>query len=284
MQEDMVIKLAEFGFTTNQAKVYMSIIKSGSISVVKIAQNTKLHVQDIYKILPKLENMGLITRTVEKPVQIKAIPVEKAFTQLVSIEKEKAQKRISYMERNCKHLIDSIQKFQFLETNNEDAIFVFLTTAKQIKNQAEVSFGKASLTCDLVINLDLIKPLMSRLSENFQTYNNLGVKIRLIIESELPIEDTLLILEKYLPKHANLTAKYVHKTQPLPYYVFDKNEVWISMEEETEKGLPRVLIANGKNIVQFFQESFDEAWNKPNSSQIYPEQENCEHIIEAMVP
>jgi sugar-specific transcriptional regulator TrmB len=66
MQEDMVIKLAEFGFTTNQAKVYMSIIKSGSISVVKIAQNTKLHVQDIYKILHKLENMGLITRTVEK--------------------------------------------------------------------------------------------------------------------------------------------------------------------------------------------------------------------------
>jgi 5-methylthioribose kinase len=56
------------------------------------------------------------------------------------------------------------------------------------------------------------------------------------------------------------------------------------MEEETEKGLPRVLIANGKKIVQFFQESFDEAWNKPNSIQIYPEQENCEHIIEAMVP
>ena len=88
MQKDLVIKLSDFGFTTNQAKVYLSIIESGSISVAKIAQQTSLHVQDIYKILPKLEKMGLITKTLEKPVQIKAIPIEEALTHLVDIERE----------------------------------------------------------------------------------------------------------------------------------------------------------------------------------------------------
>ncbi|XHH09796.1 MAG: TrmB family transcriptional regulator [Candidatus Bathyarchaeia archaeon] len=284
MQEDLVIKLSEFGFTKNQAKVYITIIESGTISVGRIAKNTQLHVQDIYKILPKLEKMGLIARTLEKPVQIKAIPIEKAFAYLISIEKDKAEKRISHLECNFKDLIDSIKKFQLPEMPDEDACFVSLTTAKQIKNQADVAFGNALSTCDLVINLDLVKPLLSRLLENAQRHNNRGVKIRLIIESPLPLENAFATFQKALPKNVNLTAKYVNKMQPVPYYVIDQTEVWISMEKETEIGLPRVLWTNGKNIVHFFQESFNEAWNKPNALQIHPPRESCELCTGIIVP
>ena len=66
-KRDLVKKLGDFGFTANQAKVYFSIVQSGSTYVSRISESTQLHRQDIYKILPKLEKMGLITRTVAKP-------------------------------------------------------------------------------------------------------------------------------------------------------------------------------------------------------------------------
>ncbi len=97
MQEDLVSKLAEFGFTINQAKVYLSVVQNGSITVGEISKISQLHRQDIYKIIPTLEKKGLITRTIDKPVLIGAIPIQKALGHLVATEKEKIrQKNFSF--------------------------------------------------------------------------------------------------------------------------------------------------------------------------------------------
>jgi sugar-specific transcriptional regulator TrmB len=78
IQEDLAKDLAIFGFTLNQAKVYLTIVRAGSISVGKIAESSKLYRQDIYKILPKLQEKGLITKTLGAPIIVMAIPVKKA--------------------------------------------------------------------------------------------------------------------------------------------------------------------------------------------------------------
>ena len=83
MQEDLVLKLESFGFTVNQAKVYLSIVQSGKTRVGNISKGTQLHRQDIYKLLPKLEKMGLITKTIDKPFMIEAIPIDEALETLI---------------------------------------------------------------------------------------------------------------------------------------------------------------------------------------------------------
>lgn len=269
MQKDLVIKLSEFGFTTNQAKVYLTIIESGETSVAKISRNTQLHVQDIYKILPKLEKMGLITKTLDKPVLIKAIPVDKALNRLVTVEKQKAEKRIGYLENNLKELTDSI-RIQQLNEFHDDESFIPLTTAEQIVNRADLTFGNACYSCDLVVSLDLIKPLMARLNQNFERYTRNHTNVRMIIEDASPFDYVKKVFDKAVPKEAKISAKLVQKTQPVPYYVIDQNEAWISMDKETEAGLPCVLWTNGRHIVQFFQECFNDAWSKPNAVEIYP--------------
>ncbi len=270
MQKDLVMKLSEFGFTTNQAKVYLSIIESGVISVGKISQNTQLYVQDIYKILPKLEKMGLITKTIDKPVMIKAIPVEKALSRLVDTEKEKAEKRIDNLENNLKELTDSIRYQQFSEIQSEESCFIPLMTVKQIKNRADLTFGNATSSCDLVINLDLIQPLMGTFHHNFKQFSKNNANVRIIIEDPSEPDYVKKIIEKAFSEYANISVKLVYKLQSIPYYIIDRGEVWISMEKKTEIGLPCVLWTNGKNIVQFFQECFNEAWKKPNAIKIYP--------------
>jgi sugar-specific transcriptional regulator TrmB len=82
MQEDLVSKLTRFGFTINQAKVYLSIIQNGPVTVGEIAKISQLHRQDIYKMILILEKKGLIIKTIDKPVLISAVPTEKALKSL----------------------------------------------------------------------------------------------------------------------------------------------------------------------------------------------------------
>lgn len=281
IQEDLVKKLSNFGFTINQAKIYLSIVESGLISVGKISQITQLHVQDIYKILPKLEKMGLITKTIDKPVLIKAIPVEKALNRLVTIEKEKAEKRIFYLEANLKEVTNAIKDQQCTELQDKESCFILLITSEQIKNRADLTFGNVSIECDLVINLGLIKPLMRKLRQNFQQLDRNKVKVRIIVEN--PSDDELVkkILKRAIPKQADITAKLILKNEAIPYYVIDHNEVWISMEKETESGLPCVLWTNSRNMVKFFQDSFDEAWNNTNAVSVYTSKEVKKELVSA---
>lgn len=43
LQDDLVVKLASFGFTVNQAKIYLSIVQSGKTCVGRISKGTQLH-------------------------------------------------------------------------------------------------------------------------------------------------------------------------------------------------------------------------------------------------
>jgi sugar-specific transcriptional regulator TrmB len=55
--------------------------------VGKIAESSKLYRQDIYKIIPKLERKGVISKTLGKPLVVRAMPVKKALKTLVSKER-----------------------------------------------------------------------------------------------------------------------------------------------------------------------------------------------------
>ena len=136
MQEDLAKDLEVFGFTLNQAKVYLAIILAGSISVGKIAESSKLYRQDIYKIIPNLEKKGFITRTLGTPILVKAIPVKKALKQLVSEERINALERIKRMEARLERVSNTVCEMCEIETAPENAEihFSLLTQDNEIKN------------------------------------------------------------------------------------------------------------------------------------------------------
>jgi sugar-specific transcriptional regulator TrmB len=271
MREDLVRKLSDFGFTVNQAKVYLSIVQSGTTCVRMISEYTQLHRQDIYKILPKLEKMGLITKTIDVPLIIEAIPAEKALSTLVSTEREKANERISRLEANLKELINALREKQVEPAGEQvETRFSLLTTDAQIKNMADLSFENARIGCDAVMSLELITRRMDLFRERFQTLAKNKARTRLIIET-LNNEDLVKrTLEEIRPNMGDFAAKLIYKNRSLPYQIIDHKEVWISRKKETESGFSCVLWTNGKNIVQFREENFEKAWNNHQAITIYP--------------
>ena len=265
MQEDLVSKLEEFGFTINQAKVYLSIIQNGSVTVGEIAKISQLHRQDIYKIIPILEKKGLIVRTIDKPVLVSAIPAEKALTRLLAAEKERIGKKVSHLESNIQEISSEVSSCLHKEKTSEDQVLFQLTTDEQIKNRADLTFENAKKTYDLHINMDLFTAISKILALRFQQLNK-NVHIRIIIENEENSEVEKIVQTLNI-RNKQFELKMKKPSATISYYLIDDKELWISLKKKTESGHPGVLWTNDVTMINFFQEIFETDWNNPKLTQ-----------------
>jgi sugar-specific transcriptional regulator TrmB len=263
MQEDLVVKLASFGFTVNQAKVYLSIVQSGKTRVGRISRNTQLHRQDIYKLLPKLEKMGLITKTIDKPFMIEAIPIDKALETLISKEKDKANERISHLENNLKEMITAIQMQPEIK---EEARFTLLTSDEAIKNRGYLIFKKIKKDFKIVVSMEHItKPALHYFREFLQLIADHDARLELIIVTTEDEEEAKQTVEKIAASNGELKVKFINKSVCKNYQVIDNKEVWIATQQKTESGFPCLLWTNDSNIVDTYRENFQMTWANPKA-------------------
>jgi sugar-specific transcriptional regulator TrmB len=217
--------------------------------------------------------MGLITKTIDKPLMIEAIPVEKALSHLVSTEREKANERISRLEASLKELLNAVREQQKGVDPQEEERFVLLKTDAQITNIADLTFENTKKECDLVTNLELMTRMMHHFREHFQKLSRREGRIRVIVEN-LNNEDLVKrTVEEIRPDRGDFAAKLIYKKTSLPYRIIDNKELFIRRKKTTESGLPCVLWTNDWNIVQFYKENFEEAWNDPRVVSICSERD-----------
>ncbi len=263
-EKDLVKTFSDCGFTVNQAKVYFRIIQSESTCVSEISESTQLYRQDIYKILLKLEKMGLITKTIDEPFVIEAIPVEKCLMSMISAERKKANERISRLETNLKELTNQLGKQQKLrkrKTLEEERKFILLKTDSEIAHMRDLAFKNLRIEFDWVTNYDLMTRLTQSFSENFKLIARKEAKIRIIVENLKKDDLVKKTLEKIRPDRGDFAAKLMHKSKCLPYQIFDHKELWISRKKVTGHGFPNVFWTNSRNITEFYEDSFKKAWN-----------------------
>lgn len=266
MQEDLVLKLADFGFTVNQAKVYLSIVQSGKISVGRIAKTTQLHRQDIYKLLPKLEKMGLITKTIDKPFMIEPVQIEKALERFIAKERKQSNERISHLERNLLELVNAIQMQPELK---EDARFTLLTTDEAIRNKERLLFKGKRKEFLLVQNIEK-KSTLNFLQDFLLLIKDDKAKVMLITFSTENPDVVKQTLQKIAPLKGHFTAKLINKKACKGFQVIDGKEVWIETQK-SENDYPCILWTNDQNIVDTYKDNFRKIWKESKTTLI----DNC---------
>jgi len=259
LQEDLVIKLENFGFTVNQAKIYLNIVESGKTQVGRIATTTHLHRQDIYKMLPKLEKMGLITKSIDKPIMIEAVPIENALDNLIMREREKANLRFSNLENNLKEMINSIQKQPEIK---EETRFSLLSTDEAIRNKENLTLKQIKKECLLVTNIENIKTPSNHFRDFFHKIAGNKTKTRLIVVTKEDLDIAKESIERIAPCTGQFTAKLINKTPCKNYRIIDNKEIWIATQQKTENGSPCMLCTNDQNILGVYKENFKKTWNK----------------------
>jgi len=95
--------LEELGFTVNEARVYESLLSLGSTSIERIAIKSKVHRRNIYDVLGKLLDKGLISEAfVQNRKEYRAIRPSRLLD-LLSEKERKVSAALPDMERRFNH-------------------------------------------------------------------------------------------------------------------------------------------------------------------------------------
>lgn len=81
--------LADIGFTKNEAKIYISLLKSGESSIGDISKNTCIHRRSVYDVIDRLVEKGLVFEIITRK-ENRYKPVDPL--KLIEIIEERSQK------------------------------------------------------------------------------------------------------------------------------------------------------------------------------------------------
>ena len=123
--------LAEFGLSSNQSKVYIFLGKFGSKTAPEISKALRTPRTETYHIINTLQSKGMVTAEFISPAKYSAVPIEKALTALINMEREKINS-LSKQRKKVVDLWNDVPSF-YTEINEES------------KDKLQVLQGSASI-------------------------------------------------------------------------------------------------------------------------------------------
>ena len=249
--------LLGLGLSLNQARVYLTILKLEKTSVGQISKFSKVRREDIYRVIPSLEKMGLIERLLGKPTMIRATPISDALTFLVAEEKAKSDDRLSGM-RNL------VQKLSLKDWKQpipgEESIYILIAEKKAILAKTSELIKNSRKEVALIADKARIIPTLSQFSEECRQAIKKGSQICLIFEGDSP--DTLL--KEKVNKLIDGTSVHIkfHR-EPLNHFIMsDDKEALITTSKESGLGESPSLWTNNSNLIGVLRTGFESDWKK----------------------
>jgi len=144
---DLITKLKQFGFSQNEAKSYVSLLRKSPMTGYEISQRSGVPRSAIYEILKKLELRGIVSSDGSKPLSYTPVNPEELFLKLTS-----------QFEHNLDELKNSVSELNF---NNHGEKHLNIKGYQAFIDQARtmINNAKKSIYCSIWNReLELINP------------------------------------------------------------------------------------------------------------------------------
>ncbi len=249
--------LLGLGLSLNQARVYLAVLKLEKTTVSQLAKFSKVRREDVYKILPSLEKMGLIERLLGKPAEIRATPISDALSLLVAEEKNRSDDRLTGMRSRVQKL--SLKDWK-LPLPGEESIYILIAEKKAILAKTSELIRNSRKEVSLVADKARIIPTLSQFSEECRQAIKKGSQIYLIFEGDSP--DGLL--KEKVQKLIDGTSVHIkfHR-EPLNHFIMsDDKEALITTSKEGGLGENPSLWTNNSNLIGVIKKSFESDWKE----------------------
>jgi sugar-specific transcriptional regulator TrmB len=249
--------LLGLGLTLNQAKVYLAVLKLEKTTVGQVANFSKVRREDVYRILPSLEKMGLIERLLGKPTEIRATRISDALSLLVAEEKGKYDERLVGMRGIVQKLSLKDWKQQL---PNEESIYILIAEKKAILTKTSELISNSVKEVALIADKGRIMPVLFQFSDEYRLAIKEGAVIRLLFEGESP--DGLL-REKVIKLIGGASVHVKFHREALNHFIMsDDKEALITTSKETGLGESPSLWTNNSNLIGVLRTGFESDWKK----------------------
>ncbi len=249
--------LLGLGLSLNQARVYLAILKLEKTTIAQAAKFSKVRREDVYRIMPALEKMGLVERLMGKPTVIRATPISDSLSFLVAEEKNKSDDRLTGMRSRVQKL--SLKDWKQPPLDDE-SIYILIAEKKAILAKTSELIRNSRKEVALIADKARIIPTLSQFSEECRQAIKKGSQICLIFEGDSP-DGSLKEKVNKLIDGGSVHIKF-HR-EPLNHFIMsDDKEALITTSEESGLGESPSLWTNNSNLIGVLRTGFESDWKK----------------------
>ncbi len=233
--------LQELGFSEGEIRIYLALLKLGTIPVHKIKEETKLHRTTIYDFLEKLLNKGLVNYVIKNNIKFYSATNP---TKLLDLLKEK--------ENNIKEILP-----QLIDLSK---------------------FNKEEMTVEVYKGIEGVKTLLNDVIRTKKDYVIFGIDETIFKqklgtymdqffrrEKEAKFKERILTSDdtKFIYKNDTATYRYLPKDSfnPTPTYVYGDNVAILIWEPFSVIKIQNTQLADSYN--KFFEILWKIAKDKP---------------------
>ncbi|MFW9849606.1 MAG: MEDS domain-containing protein [Candidatus Thorarchaeota archaeon] len=257
--------LVDLGLSPNQAKVYLSTAKKGPATISEIAEHSGVRREEIYRLLPALERIGLVERLMGKPMRLITPDVTAAMSTLIRHERARAREKISEMIEKTTQIEDYLSKTG-LEVKKEPGIqdkFVLLVEKDPIRTKLHEMIMDANTQISVYYSRPNLVWLLSTQSELLIDAASKGVRIKLLSTPTSGKDRIPQIIHKRFSNNPHVELKYMTGIFA-NFVIVDEREAMIITTSSHQPSAHNLYTANS-TLVSLIQEVFNESWSKsPN--------------------
>jgi sugar-specific transcriptional regulator TrmB len=245
--------LVRAGFTLNQAKLYLTLVKMGRLNARATAKHSKVPRQAVYRVLDELLEMGFVEKIVDLPCEFEAIPIQSV---LLSLLNQKAEE-YAEIEKIARTLSKNPRRGSF---HVKDPVFCIIPGRERLIQKIKTLQDDARTSVDLVTTASRLMQAINHLLENYKKTLKRGVKYRIVTDKPLR-ERVLLEAAGDMLANPNFQLRFIHDRPKAIMAIYDKKQAIVAVYPEANFQKSPVILTNHPSLIAMYQDHFELVWN-----------------------
>ena len=128
--ENVQESMKELGFTDNESKIYLILVRAGALTAAQISDKTKIHRMNVYSLLERLQEKGLISFSLTGKRKYYQAANPKMLLDLEEERKKKIAHIVSELESQINQSVDTQEALIYKEKKGIRAALEQVTKSK----------------------------------------------------------------------------------------------------------------------------------------------------------
>jgi HTH-type transcriptional regulator, sugar sensing transcriptional regulator len=262
IQEEDLSTLAELGLTTLEARAYLALSKTETATIKTIARNANIAKQDLYRIMPRLQKLGLAKKIVAAQAMYKSVSLEEGISTLLE---SKAQ-AYTNMQLNATKLISKFKKNGFGDSaSEEDSQFHIISEKTLMVRTFDIITDKTQRSIDIAHFWSFtLCTLLNHDTNILERSMKRGARIRWITETHGEATKAEIKL-KTLSRNPLFEIRYVKPPIPTQVMIYDQQDAILGLSKWPDTCVS-VMWSNNNKFVEVLANYFENLWNSSSIS------------------
>lgn len=259
LQSDEAIEIfMKLGLTHLQAKTYLTLAKLGTAEASEIAKSSNIARQDIYRIMPTLQELRLAEKVIANPIMFKATPWKRGISMLL----EQRTEEHTELEKRTKDLFENFAEDEQITPIGEGQTSQFIITSEKnlFLKRMETAISEAKISKDIIVTFEGFNTLLYNHLHLLKKAQKRGLKIRVITEKS---KEKLSINPQELKPEPPFEIRYVSDSVPVTLVIYDHQEANIRISNEA---IVPSLWTNNNSLVKLAEIYFEDMWKTAEPS------------------